>query len=215
MIYLFICILIIGTAMLLLNIRIKAVLGSEERWFFVGLGRSGVQVDSRSQQGILKVFGLTVFRFDIDKEQGKKEKKKPGKKQPSGKPAPARKQRQRSWQLAKEILPNCLKALKRYIIKILQALVVEELEAEVKAGFDSPALTGQVYGYYQAALGAVPAVFRRVRFTPDWTGTSLSGVVRLSVVLPFYIFLWRTIVLIWDLPLRKVYKLAIGTKKGA
>jgi hypothetical protein len=105
-------------------------------------------------------------------------------------------------------------ALWGYFVSILKSVAVEEAQGEIEAGFDEPDITGRVFGYYQAALGMVPSVVGRVAFVPDWTGASFSASMRLSLALPLYKLIWRTLVLIARLPLRELVKLAIGKKRG-
>jgi len=57
-------------------------------------------------------------------------------------------------------------------------------------------------------------VVGRVQFIPDWIGPSFSGTARVSVAIPVYKLLLRTIVLTYRLPLRDLLKLAIRKKKG-
>jgi hypothetical protein len=118
------------------------------------------------------------------------------------------------WQEFLPLLPKCAKALHGYSFGILRSIIVEELQAEIEAGFDSPDLTGLTFGYYQAALAAAPGVVGRVEYRPDWTGASFSGQARGSVALPLYRLLGRSIVLVYQLPLREILKLAIGRRRG-
>jgi len=212
MIYILTILLIIVIAVMLLNIRIKAIWSSTRKWFFVGLGRTGIEFDVILKKGVFKLAGIPIRRFDTISDKEKKIRKLSSQKKATDKPAPSR--RQRSWRLALQILPKCSKELISYFVNILKTLVIEELEAELEGGFDSPDMTGTAFGYYQAALAAVPSIFSRIRYVPDWTSASISGSARLSIAMPLYKFIWRTVVLIWRLPLRKVFKLAIGTKKG-
>ena len=112
------------------------------------------------------------------------------------------------------ILPECLKALGVYTISLLQAAIVERAEAEIEAGFEHPQHTGQLFGYYQAVVGAVPAL-GRVQYIPVWSGRSFGGSADFSVAWPMYRLLWQTTVLLFRLPVMKIVKLAIGSKEGA
>jgi len=60
-------------------------------------------------------------------------------------------------------------------------------------------------------LAAVPGVMNHIRYYPDWTGSLLMASAKATVSLPLYKLVWCTIVLLWRLPLRDIYKLAIGT----
>ncbi|RME19837.1 MAG: hypothetical protein D6800_13800 [Candidatus Zixiibacteriota bacterium] len=112
------------------------------------------------------------------------------------------------------MLPSVATALWHYGLGLLRAVRVERLEADIEGGFEEPHLTGQVYGFYQAAYGVAPAVVSRVRYRPDWSGASFDGSAGVAVAIPLYRLFYQTVVLLWELPLRKIVKLAIGTKEG-
>jgi len=216
MIYAGLVLLTVAVVILLLSIRIRFVWSEGSRWLFVGLGRSGLAIDIATHIRSFKLFGVTVRRFPSsrDKERELREKKvrKPVRKKP---PEPASKPRRvRSWQLALKVLPSCAGELIHYLICLLKAAAIEEVEGEIRGGFESPDLTGVAYGYYEAALAMVPSVSNHFHFRPDWYGPSFSASARFSVALPVYKFLWRTAILIWRLPLRNLFKLAIGSRKG-
>ena len=82
-------------------------------------------------------------------------------------------------------------------------------------GFESPYLTGELYGYYHALIGAVPALAPRLRFYPDWTGQSFAGSARLSLAIPMYALLYRTGLMICRIPIVKTIRLVREHKKGA
>lgn len=203
---LFIFILLV-TAILILRVRVRVVWGSDKKRLFVGLGRFGPELDFKSKRGKLRLFNFKIKEFSFDKDV-EKEKKKPEK--PKTKKAKRRK-KQYSYKKMLNIFPKLINEVFSYSMNILSSLIVEEMEADIEGGFDSPDLTGQVFGYYQAALAAVPGVMNRIHYYPDWTGESLTASAKATVALPLYILIWRTIVLLWRLPLRDIYKLAIGT----
>ncbi|MCK4607322.1 MAG: hypothetical protein KAU35_08515 [candidate division Zixibacteria bacterium] len=203
---------VFAVAVWLLRLRVQLEISNDRRSLFVGLGRTGREYDYLRRVRSVRVLGFRVSSSPIDeKKAGKPERpeKKSTTKPPPGKPG-----RKRPLRDILRILPECSKALWGYTEGILRSLIIEHLEAEIKGGFDTPDLTGQAFGYYQAALAAAPAVVGRVRFTPDWTGPSLSGSARVSVALPLYLLLYRSLVLAVNLPLRQIVKLAIGKKRG-
>jgi hypothetical protein len=204
--------LILAVLLLTVRLRLKLSLAPDRKLLFVGLGRSGPEFHLGQKRGELKLFGRRITTF----ETGKKEKPEEEPDQEVEKEKTARKKtrRKRSIRDILAIVPQSSKALWRYFIDLVKATIIEQAEGEIAGGFDSPDLTGQAFGFYQAAIGAVPALAGRFRFVPDWTGASFSGAARLTVALPIYRLVGRTLLLIWRLPVRKIVKLAIGEKGG-
>ncbi|MBU8934713.1 MAG: hypothetical protein KOO62_12010 [candidate division Zixibacteria bacterium] len=201
--------LLVAVAVLLLRLRLRLQWGSERKSFFVGLGRSGPEFDFSNKTGVFRLLGITLKRFPLDSDRKEDISKKKAKTTKVPKP-----RRQWSWAQLRYLVPVIVQEAGSFMRQTLSSLVIEELEGEVRAGFDSPSDTGMAYGYYQAALAAVPGVVGRVRFVPIWDGPSFSGSAAVTVALPLYKLFWRMIVLAWRLPLREIYKLAIGTRKG-
>lgn len=199
------------TAILLLKLRVRFELGSGQRILFVGLGRSGSEFDFTERVQKVKLFGWTLWSGPMKAvEESKPEvpsdhKKKSKRKKP---------RRVRSIREMLAAVPEISSAMWRYSIGLLKSIVVEELEAEIEAGFEAVDLTGQIFGYYQAALAAAPGVMGRIRYTPDWTGASFDGKARVAVALPLYRLVMCTLTLLYQLPLRRMLKLAIGKKRG-
>ena len=205
--YILFIFILIAIAVLMLRIRIRVVWGTDKKLLFVGLGRFGPELDFKSKRGKLRLFNFKIKEFSFDKDV-EKEKKKPEKLKKKKEEKP---KKQRSFKDTLSVFPVLMKETFSYSMNILSSLIVEEMEADIEGGFDSPDLTGQVFGYYQAALAAVPGVMNRIHYYPDWTGESLTASAKATVALPLYKLVWRTIVLLWRLPLRDIYKLAIGT----
>ncbi len=224
-------------AITLLRLRCRFEVAPDSRLVFVGLGRSGVELDFKTRQQVFKLFGISVktspmespedpldesgapqlaveSESDIDSHVGRsdtaQEEIDANRKTRTAKS----KRRVRRWQDILPLIPKCAKALQAYSFGILRSIVVEELQAEIEAGFESPDLTGMTYGYYQAALAAAPGVVSHVEYRPDWTGASFSGRARGSVALPLYRLIYRSAALIWQLPLRDLIRLAIGKQRG-
>jgi len=187
----------------LLHIRFRLVIQSGRKTLFVGLGRTGILTNFAEQTRTILIAGRTIKTTLITKKKKQElEKKEPAKKS----------RRVRPFSQVLGIIPGSLRAVTRYLYSLVKATIIEELEVELNAGFNERHLTGMAYGYYQAAMAAVPAIGKRIKFTPNWTGASISGGFRTSVSIPFYKIIYRTIVVLFQLPLRKLIKLAIGRK---
>ncbi len=209
MLYVLSAIVLIVVAVMLLRFRIRLDLSKEHRLLFVGLGRSGHEHDFASGTGTVRLFGLNIKSIKPEREKPK-DKPKPAKKPKVKKKST----RRRSIADMLRVVPSVGRAVTGYFYSLLKSFTVEKLEGEIEAGFETPDLTGQAYGFYQAAVGAVPGIAGRLRYIPDWEGPSFSGAAKVSVAIPLYRVFVRTIVLIFKLPLRDLIKLAIGTKKG-
>jgi len=207
-------VLLLAAAVLLLRLRVRFELAENRRLLFFGLGRSGPELDFARRVWSFKLFGLTVKSGPMKKPDAAAAPKREKTAEVAEKRAAKKPTRIRPWRDVVALIPKCAGALQRYSIDLLKSVVVEELEAEIKAGFEQPDLTGRLFGYYQAALAAAPSVVGRVRYSPDWTGASFAGRARVAVALPLYRLLYRTLVLICRLPLRRLIKVAIGKKRG-
>jgi len=209
MLYIIVTIVLLLAALTLLRLRVRLALSGRERLVFVGLGRSGHEKDLIKHTGRLKLFGINVVTLKPPKEKKvkpeKKKEPKPKKKKPS---------RKRPLGDFLRLIPGVLQAVSGYFWSLVQSVEIEQLEGDVEAGFETPDVTGQVYGYYQAAVASVPSIGRRLSFTPDFTGPSFDGSARVALAIPLYRILLRTVALLFRLPLRKIIKLAIGRKKG-
>ena len=209
-------VLLAGAVLLsLLRLRVRAEIGTEVRRLFVGLGRSGAQLDFLGREQQFRLFGLTVKRSPMDgKTPSRKPKALEKVPEPDKPPTPKKKKRPIPWRQILEALPQASRALGGYLLGLVKSLIIEQLEAEIEAGFDEPDLTGKAFGYYQAALAAAPAVVGRVQYRPVWDGPAFSGSGQMSVALPLYKLLGRTVQFVWRLPLRALWKLTIGSKRG-
>jgi hypothetical protein len=212
-------------AFLMLRLRARFELSDHERQLlFVGLGRSGPEFDFVGKKGTVRIFGLRIRSFDIGQEKPRKKKEKPEaeaapsesseKKKEQAEPKRSEKNRKRSWREALKLVPSISKALWNFIVGLIKSAVVEEAHGEIRGGFSEPHLTGQAFGYFQAVLGAVPVLAGRIAYIPDWSGEPLVGSMRVTVAIPMYKFVWRTLVLVLRLPVRKIIKVAIGEKEG-
>ncbi len=215
--YILLAVVLIIGAILMLRIRVRARLDSEHRLLFVGLGRSGPEMDFVKHEGVFKLFGITIKHFTLGEEEEQPAEEKPEEKAEEDKKKRKKPARIRRLGSRREVIDFALVVLKatwKYFVGTIKSLIVEQLEGEIEGGFESPHLTGEAYGYYHALVGAVPALAGRFTYIPDWTGPSLTGSLRVSVALPLYRFVYQTIRYWLRLPLRKIIKLAIGEKKG-
>ncbi len=215
--------------LLALRLRLRMELSSERRLLFIGLGRSGPEYDFRTKRGVVRLFGREFREFRLGSSVSFTETIKSrleskfgdravesdkAKSEEKDKKDKEEKKRTRSIRDIVAIVPECLRGLRKYTIGLLQAAIVERAEAEIEAGFEQPHLTGQAFGYYQAVVGAVPAL-SRVQYAPVWSGQAFSGSADLQVAWPIYRLFWLTTLLLARLPVMKIVKLAIGSKEGA
>ena len=208
--YIIIIILILLTALSLLRVRLRFRWNEGNRVISVGLGQSGPEYNFISKTTTVKMFGQKVKTLK-DTEEKREKKKRTEKKIPE---KAEKKKKKIEYGKIISLIPETGKALWWYSRSILKAVIVEELEGEINGGFDEVDLTGMVYGYYQAATGAIPALGGRFRFIPDWEGASFKSSFQASIAIPLYKIVFKSVGLIFRLPLREIIKLAIGTKKG-
>ncbi len=211
MLYFILILSLLIVALMLLRLRLRATISSERRLLFVGLGRSGPEFDFTSKTGQIRLFGLNIKTISLIEEEGRK--KKPKKKREK-KPKERKAGRKRSPGDFLKVMPSVASAAWNYFVSLLKSIIVEQLEGEIEAGFDSPDTTGTAFGYYQAALGAAPAVVGRINYIPRWDGAMFDGSMKVSLAIPVYRIVFTTLVFVYKLPLRDLIKLAIGKKKG-
>ena len=214
MLYALAAVLILIILTLALAVRVRVVWEDPRRTAAVTLGRrTGVMLDFANLKGSLRLAGFSVYTFPIDLEEKTKE---PGPKKPKKKRRKLRKQilSKDMLRFLRENLPRYRRAFWGFIKGVFKATVIEEANARVEAGFDSPDQTGIAYGYYQAALGMIPVLAGRVQFVPDWIGPSFNASGRIAMAIPLYKLLWNGIVLFWRLPSIKTLRMAIKQDKG-
>lgn len=186
----------------------RVLLASERKFIFFGLGRSGFEYNFSSKTSSFILFGRPIKTLKKEKEKAEEKPKKV-----KEKPKKAKPKRKRPLKDIIRIIPKSSKALFHYLIGLLKAVVVEELDGDIKAGFESPDLTGRIFGYYQAAYYAVPAVVGRINYQPVWNETAFEAKMKASVAIPMYKIVYRSIILIFSLPLRDIIKVTIGRKE--
>lgn len=218
--------------LLLLRVRIRLQVEKDRRVLFFGLGRSGSELDFLSDEIRIKLAGLTIKVMSS-------EAVKPAS-TPAGAPktrAPrAFRLRTKLWRKSKreftrlrdgvlaasggtvtelaKATRTVIKAVFLFIVDIVRDSRLEEFQARVEGGFDSPDLTGQAYGYYCALAGALPTSAGRVQFVPDWTGASLSGSARVSIAIPLYLLIYRTVRFLLRLPIKTIIRMARLKNEG-
>ncbi len=192
----------------LIRLRLKLDLYPNVKTLFAGLGRTGIRFDITGGTQSIIFAGRTVKSFSVETflrtsvEKIAKISKivRPG--------------RQRSFKTIIAVVAATIKALTNYTYSILKSAAIEEFYGQINAGFGPPHITGAAFGFYQATLAGIPAISRRFQYIPDWNGLSFQGQLRISVSIPLYRLLFKTMVMLWQLPLRELLKLAIGTKKA-
>lgn len=212
-VYLLVGVLTLIAAMLLLRVRVRLELSKDRQLLFFGLGHTGPVRDFRSKKTTLQLFGETLEHLWPSVEAEAAEPPvKPPRRRPTRKKAKAR--RRPPIREVLKVGRISLPPIRRFVFGLLKKVSFEELEAEIRAGFASPDLTGQAYGYYQAALAAAPSMVGRVRYYPDFDGLSFSGALRVTAALPLYQLVFRMLVLLTRLPIRRILTLLIRKREG-
>lgn len=213
MMYAVLILVVLVVGVLILRIRVRLELSDDTRVLFVGLGRSGPEFDFAAQRGILKLFGIRIKAFSLEKK---------AKVEPSEIPdveeiqKVAKKKRPKpDWRQVLEIVPKVATASFRYLARLVRGVIIEQAEGTIRAGFEEPDVTGQVYGYYQCLAGAIPGLAGHLTYVPVWDEPTFSGRARFTAALPLYRLAWATVRLLVDLPIRKLYRVFIGSKRGA
>lgn len=171
----------------LYRFRVRLNITPESKTLFVGIGQSGITTDLSKGIGKISFAGM---HFRPRKYRLKF----------------------RAPKATLKAIPKLIKAFWKYSISLVKSITIEQLEGEINAGLGEPHLTGYAYGFYQATLAGIPAVNKKFKFNPDWTGLSFSGALHASVSIPVYRIIYRTIVLVFQLPFRELIKMAIGRK---
>jgi hypothetical protein len=219
MFYFTLIIALLLTAFLLTRLRLRVLLTPERKFLFVGLGRTGPEFDFVDRVIRVKLFGLKIRQIPMPKsrKQATEEEAKPiqaTRLETAQTPKAPEVKRRRSFRLLLGILSESTIALWQYAVSLLKGIIVEEAEGELSLGFASPDVTGRVYGYYMALAGIAPVLAGRFVWTPNFSGESVTGRLKVSIALPMYVLIFRTVVLIARLPIRKIVKYSRGVTKG-
>ncbi len=213
MFYLLLAFIALFIAVSLLRLRLRFEFSPQSRILFIGLGHSGPQVDFIRKEGMLRICGLNLGRFAFGRRKEKLVSARERRERLGKPPKKAKRPRTRPARDIVRVGRQCLHPAWHYAVGLLRSTVVEELHGRVEGGFGSPDVTGMAYGYYQAALAAVPQLVARVDYIPVWVGPFFNGSGKIAVALPLYKLVGRTVQLLWRLPLREIIKLAIGNKQ--
>lgn len=188
-------------AALFLNLRVRLAISDQERRLRVVIAGTGADLDFIGGAGRLLLFGLPVGSFSLA----------------GGAPKPPRKSgsgRERALVDLLEAAADSSIGVWAFVVGLLRATSIDELDGDVVAGFENPALTGQLFGYYSAVVGVAPWIERRLRCVPDWTGGGIRGSIRLAVAVPLADLCWLVLLLVVRLPWVQLVRIAIGNKKG-
>ena len=220
MLYVLLILAAVIAGVLVLHLRLRGAWSAEHRLVSLSLGRrTGVELDFLTDMLTIRLAGVAVHRRAISESPKPEADEAADRKQQSAPPKPRKRRQRRSireiMEYVRELLPPIRHAAWNFVRGLVRAGVVEEMEARIEAGFDSPDRTGVAFGYYQAMIGMVPAMAGRLVFVPDWMGASFAASGRLTVSIPLYRLVWRILVLLWQLPSRKILKMAIHKEKGA
>jgi len=199
-------------AFLLLRVRVRLEIKGDQRRLFIGLGRTGSDLDLRAGRGRVKMLGIPIRTFRLERGPGPQLRKLSDWAMESE--HTARAGRHWSWSDLWETLPRLGRATWDYLGGVFSDMIIEEAEGELRAGFDQPDLTGQAYGFYHVVKASVPGLAGRFSYVPDWSGASFGGSLRLAVAWPVYRLLYRTGVWLIKIRVVKIIRWAIGTKEG-
>ncbi len=191
------------SALLFLRLRFQLELSEQRRWLFFGLGRSGLVLDLKTKERILKFMGHPVSRSQA----------KPSPPLRAHRPERPRASKKFQWQEIRSHFPQLLRAALNFLRGLWKSTRIEKCEGELTGGFSSPDSTGQLFGYYQAAAAAIPGGSRFV-YVPSWFESPFTGRIQLAVALPLYALIYRLFVLIIQLPKRALWRVAVHKKKG-
>lgn len=211
--YLLLALVLALAALMFIRLRLKFEYGPDKKIIFIGLGRSGPELNLANRQLLIKLSNFGLKRFDLKKRKQETTAKK--KIDKASRKKPAKRGRTRSWAGLAAKLPIIVKAIGQFLLRLIRGASVEQFEGEIKAGFEQPDLTGLAFGYYQTVLGIAPDLSKRFNYYPDWTGASFAGSFRFTAALPLYSLIFSFTRLLIQLPLRELVKFTIGRKKGA
>ena len=191
------------TAFLLLRLRIRFDLSEQQRRLFVGLGRSGLEFDLKNHERHLKLMGLSVRHSPTRSAAPSPPTKPPRSRLPQGV----------DWGNMSTHLPQILRACFAFLRGSWKSTRIEQCEGELRGGFGSPDLTGQMFGFYLALASAIPGG-SRFRFVPLWYASPFTGQIQVAVAMPLYALIYRFCVLMIQLPKRALLRTALHKKKG-
>ena len=200
MIYLAAFVILIGL-FLLLHLRFKFFYTPEAKFLFFGLGRSGLTIDLLQREKIITLSGIKLSEKPLTARVAveKQEQPKPKKRKSS--------RFKISFGQIKAILPKIFKPLKNFSIGLIKSVKIEELRGKISPGFDSPALTGWTYGWYNLICGIAPKVNKHFVYHPIWENRYFEGEFKTSLSIPLYKIVGRSFLMIWQLPIIEIWKI--------
>lgn len=99
---------------------------------------------------------------------------------------------------------------------VKKVLVLPEryyLDVDLTGGFQSPDITGQVYGLVQVGR-SIPSDALSLAYDPDFTADRIQGTITIGSVLKAYKLIILLIIIAWRLPKIKLIKMYRKFKKG-
>jgi hypothetical protein len=218
MLWILTILLVLLVATLLLRLRVGCHLSPEKKVAFVRLGRSGSEYDLGRKVMVIRLFGMKVREIGFE-AKAKAVKGQVVESEPTESATPEavkpKKEVSRPFSLLLEILNESGQVIWKFVVAVFRAVVVEEAEGELAFGFESPDVTGRVFGYYHAIAWVAPSVTGRVNVVPVFSGKTFSGRARVTIALPLYVLVYRVGRLVVQMPIRKIIRYARGIQKGA
>ncbi len=211
--YLLIILALLMAAFMLTRLRLRFQLSPERRLLFVGFGRTGPEFDFVNRVVTIRLFGVTVKKSAMQRKP-KTVTALPKHAETGEDQERATKPKRRRGPFPLGILTESVGALWRFVIGIIKGIIVEEAQGELALGFASPDVTGKVYGYYNAVAWMAPALTERFTWSPVFSGKTFGGTARVTVALPMYVVVYRTILLVTRLPIRKIITYWRSKPKG-
>ena len=163
-------------------IWLEGRVGSDGAW---GRGRWGVfgfEVDAAADRFVLRLLGVRIVRTGLTRGARTTPKDEDATREAKEK-ADARRRRRRRDRLSIASYRRLARTGVREGRRMLRHLHVDRLRLEAVVASDDPALTGEVYGYGCAALGAIRGVWPHadVRLDADFVATAPRGAGELAL----------------------------------
>jgi hypothetical protein len=111
-------------ALLLVRLRLRVDLTAERRVVFVGLGRTGPEIDFVHREMRLRLSGIRIKSFPLDRETSEPETTKVSASKHQVGRASTKPKRRRSFLAVLEIVPQSLAALWKYFVGLLKAAII-------------------------------------------------------------------------------------------
>ena len=163
-------------------VRVEGRVGAGGSW---GRGRWGVvgfEADPSEDRLVVRLLGLRIVRTSLRRRANEPEADEDAEQKAKEKAA-ARKQRRGRDRLSMSSYRRLVSMGWQELRRMRRHLHVERLRLEAVVASDDPALTGEVYGYGCAALGAIRGLWPHadVHLTADFVATAPSGAAEAAV----------------------------------